>query len=148
MAGISVRVSSRVPAVIAQITAQAAAVVDAVSADIQTRAEAMAPRDTGSLAASIYRSNGTESDYNLRASRAQALNKDVVIVPEVDPEFVISTSGDNSSTFSTVVGPAAQHGLFQEFGTRNMRAQPFLMPAALGFSEDLITEMSKIANGV
>ena len=144
---VSVRiVSNRIPQVVAQIEANAKAAVDETAADIQQRAEATAPRDTGSLAASIYRTNGEESDYGQRSGRASNLNDGAKILPEIRLDSVISTSGGTQPTYGAVVAPAVSHGLFQELGTRFQRAQPFLLPATLGNESDFVTRMSKVAD--
>lgn len=138
-------VSNRIASVVVGIETNTREGVDTVAAQIQARAEATAPKDTGSLSVSIYRTNGDQSDYTQRVTRAEALNDDVLILPEIRPEFVISTSGGARPTYSSLIAAAASHGIFQELGTRFQRPQPFLLPAALGAQNDLVTVMSRVA---
>lgn len=121
------------------------AAVDASALNIQTRASQTAPRDTGSLAESIYHNNGTDSDYTSRTAQARSLNHDVVILDEIDPEFVISLSTGDDNGYVVVVGAAASHGIFQEYGTRFMRSSPFMTPAALGEQSTFENAMSHVA---
>jgi hypothetical protein len=122
-------------------------IVDQAAVDLQTRASQFAPVDTGALRNSIYVNNGNASDYGQRVSIASGLNPDMTPLPMIDPQFVIPVStspGPNS--YVTVVGVAAEYGLFQELGTRNNRAQPFMFPAALGVAGDFELAMSHIAD--
>jgi hypothetical protein len=119
--------------------------VDETATAIQRLAAQIAPRDTGSLAESIYTNNGTQSNYQERVSRAENLNEDVNILEEIDPEFVISPSASaNTKNFVSVVGVAAEHGAPNEFGTRFMRPSPFLRPATEGEADDFSNRMSNI----
>lgn len=122
--------------------------VDDTAHDIQTTASQRAPRDTGSLAASIYVNNGEESDYVERTADAQARNKEVVILEEVDPEFAISLSGGTDASYVSVVGVAAGHGIFQEFGTRFQPPQPFMFGAIEVARDEFTTRMSHVADTV
>lgn len=140
--------SNRIPAVIKQLQNNAHKVVDDSAVEIQTRASQLAPVDTGSLRESIYRNNGTESDYNERVARARSLNKDLVVLDNIDPEFAISITGVTSDAYVVVVGVAASHGIHQEFGTRFIRSHPFLTPATLGEESNFQTAMTHIADGV
>ncbi len=122
-------------------------VVDAAATDIQTRASQIAPIDTGALRNSIYVNNGTDSDYSQHVATARSLNPDMVALDEIDPEFVIAVSSSPSdNSYVTVVGVAADYGLFQELGTRHMRPQPFMLPSALGTQGDFETAMTHIAD--
>lgn len=108
------------------------AAVDTTAENIRTRAYQMAPRDTGSLAESLYVSKGDadNSDYSQHAARAQTVNPRAVIVPEVMPSLVISLSGvGGPSSYIAIIGAAVSHGIFQELGTRYMAPQPFMFPA-------------------
>jgi len=122
-------------------------VVDESALAIQERASQIAPVDTGALRNSIYVNNGTESDYSQRTATARGLNPDMIALEEIDPEFVISVStSPGDASYVSVVGVAAEYGLFQELGTRHMRAQPFMLPAALGVQGDFETAMTHIAD--
>lgn len=123
--------------------------IDDSAANIQQFASEIAPMDTGSLRASIYVTNGTDSDYNERVGAAESLNDDVVILEEIDPEFVISPSSSSATgkdSYLVVVGVAAEHGAPQEFGTRFISPQPFLTPATLGEESNFTQAMTKIAS--
>jgi len=105
---------------------------DAAAAQLQELAASLAPKATGSLAASIYVTNGETSDYSQRVGDAQSLNPGVQIGEEIMPEFVLSnfsSSADMANSYVDVVGVAAGHGIFQEFGTRYQAPQAFLTPA-------------------
>lgn len=138
--------SNRIAAVISRANTQARAAVDASALNIQERAAQVAPVDTGSLRESIYVTNGETSDYNTRVAAAESVNDDVVILDEVDPEFVISPSSSSGSDqeYFAVIGVAASHGAHQEYGTRFTRAQPYMTPSALGEEGNFIEAMSRI----
>ena len=88
--------------------------------ELRDNASEYAAYETGSLAASIYVTTHDGSDYAERVSDAESRNPKVVILPEVEAPAMSDA----------VVGVAAEHGLFQEYGTRYMPAHPFLTPAA------------------
>ena len=138
-------ISNRIPQVIARLQDNTRATVLQAAQDFRTTANQLAPRDTGSLASSIYVNDGESSDYGERVGAAQALNREVVILPEIAPEFVISLSGGDAST-GVVVGVAASHGIFQEFGTRYMAAQPFMTPAVLRTEISFTNDMMHVAD--
>lgn len=140
--------SNRIASVVVKLSERTEETIDAVAGQIQSRAASIAPVDTGSLRASIYRSNGDDSDYRDKVNAARGLNDGAVIVPEVNPDLVISPSGDSDASYMVVVGPAVQHGAIQEFGTAFTRAQPFLLPAALGLTEEFVTQMERVADGL
>jgi HK97 gp10 family phage protein len=122
-------------------------VVDAAAGAVQERATQLAPVDTGALRNSIYVNNGDASDYTQRVGTAQSLNPDMVALEEIDPEFVISVSSTPGvDSYISVVGVAADYGLFQELGTRHNRPQPFMLPAALGTQDDFEQAMTHIAD--
>ena len=138
-------VSNRVGQVTAALQKEVAAAVNETAVELRDWAVTIAPKDTGSLRDSIYVNNGEESDYNLCVARAENDNPDVVILEEIDPEFVISLSGGGKSNdILVVVGVAASHGAPQEFGTRNMRPQPFMRPAILQAEQSLTNKISQI----
>jgi len=91
-----------------------------IARDVRDLAEATAARLTGSMAASIYVTTHDGSDYGERTAEAMALNSKAVMLEEVTPD------GPNEA----VVGVAASHGIYVEYGTRYAPAQPFLTPAA------------------
>lgn len=139
----------RTPAIIAAARRQVQAIVDESAANIQTNSAQLAPVDTGALRESIYRTNGTDSDYNTRVGRASSLRPTAQIVAEVDPEFVISPSAGGAigqDGYLVVVGVGVAHGAPQEFGTRFIRAHPYLRPAAIGEEGNFTDAMSHIVD--
>jgi HK97 gp10 family phage protein len=119
--------------------------VDESLASIRDRARQQAPRDTGSLIASLYVSNGETSDYSQCAGTARSLNRNAVIEPEVRPEFVLSLFG-RVGGFAGVVGSAVSHAPFNEYGTVHMSARPFLIPAVESESSAFQDRMSHVAD--
>lgn len=87
---------------------------------IVASARQRAPRDTGSLAASLYTVGPSGSTYAAAAAEARALNPDAEILPELP----------RPAGRLYAVGAAAGHAVYQEAGTRFQPAQPFLAPAA------------------
>lgn len=119
--------------------------VDESLNNIRDRARAQAPRDTGSLIASLYVSNGETSDYAQSAGTARSLNPQAVIEPEVRPEFVLSLFGQVGG-FAGVVGSAVSHAPPNEYGTVHMDARPFLIPAVEAEQDDFETAMRHVAD--
>lgn len=138
--------SNNIGALITRIGEHARAAVDQTATNLRDNASVRAPRDTGSLAASIYVNNGTESDYLQRAATAESLNRDVVILEEIDPEFVISLGGSADAAYASVVGVAAGHGIFQELGTRFQPPQSFLFSAVEVARDEFESLMSHVAD--
>lgn len=132
-------------ALIRFLPGEAKVAVAETASEIRMLAAALAAIDTGSMAASIYITNGEESDYSQAAGNAKRLNPAVVIVPEVQPEFALSLSGGNDIP-ATVVGVAAGHGIYNEYGTRFMASQPFLTPAAEQERDEFVTRMTQSVN--
>jgi len=130
------------------------AVLDSAN-EIQTRASQLAAVDTGSMRDSIYHTDGSgESDYTSRVSTARAENPDADILPEITPEFVIplvgggGASSNSPDNYDMVVGVGVGHGIFNELGTVNMRARPFLLPAAEVARDSFTERMSHITDNV
>ena len=145
--------SNRIPQVTAELRERFRGAILTAAQNLENTASLNAPRDTGSLSASVYASDGTNnSDYTTRVGNASRLNRDLVVLPEIDPEFAISLSGTSSTNsqdvYVVVVGVAAGHGVYVEYGTRNMHAQPFMTPAVEGargtFQDDLTTAIGDL----
>lgn len=134
-----------IPALVAQIPVRSRQAVDDAAHEIRDRASQLAPRATGSLAASVYVSNGTDSDYGQRSSEARGRNPQVVILPEITPEFVISLFGSNSG-YMDVVAVAAGHGIFLELGTRHISPRPYFTPAVEVERDIFAAQMSHVAD--
>jgi len=144
---ITVRVdTANIGKLIAQLSAKSQEAVNETAATIQSRASQMAPKDTTSLAESIYVNNGEQSDYAARTGRARNVNRDVIILEEIRPEFSITLFGSSDQGYSAVVGVAAAHGVYQEYGTRFMGPQPFLTPSVEPMRDVFVNTMSHIAD--
>jgi HK97 gp10 family phage protein len=144
----SVRVvSNNLPSLAPRVLKNVKQAIDDTADGIRDFASQIAPVDTGSLRESIYVNNGTDSDYTLRSTTAESLNKNVEILPEIDPEFVISTTLSKSQdAYTVVIGVAAGHGIFQEFGTRFQPSQAYLRPAALSAENTFATNIANAVN--
>ena len=84
--------------------------------NLTAQAKLLAPVDFGELEGSImWRSDNKTGGYG--QGRGQDLTKGdkLAVTPEVGAAYV---------------GTAVEYGIYQEFGTRNMSAQPYLRPAA------------------
>ena len=139
--GISVTVrNNRISDLINTLTTNARTQVEAAATEVRDQASRTAPVDTGSLRESIYVSvKGGNSDYLERTAIAKGLNRDVEILEEINPDFVIGLSGSLGDAVVGVVAAAAGHAIFNENGTSRMPARPFLRPAALS-GEDIFTQ--------
>lgn len=96
----------------------------AIAFRIEAGAKAKAPVDTGALRNSIYTECGGQKS---------------------------GTPGDNPfpspKGSDAHVGPSVEYGLFVEFGTRHMGAQPFLVPAVREVENALAAQWENIADG-
>lgn len=138
--------TARLTGLYSRLTPKARAAVQDAAEDMRDRASQLAPRDTGSLAASLYVATPDGSDYSQRASAARALNSRATIVSEVTPDQVLSLGGESGKGFIAVVGIAVEHGVFNELGTRFMAPQPFMVPAAEPERDRFISLMSHVAD--
>lgn len=136
----------RLVALMRRLPVRSRQAVDDTSNSIRDMARQLAPRDTGSLAASLYVSNGETSDYSQCAAAARGLNHNAVIEQEVRPEFVLSLFGSTSNAFVALVASAVGHAVFQEHGTRFQSAQPFLTPAIEAHRDPFVQAMSHVAD--
>jgi HK97 gp10 family phage protein len=107
-------------ALMAHLDVRLQAAVNVTAQAIQARYEAEAPRDTGSMATSCYVATPDGSDYGARTAAADSINPKVAILPEL---AVPPAPG-------AVVGVAAEHAAFVEYGTSRMPARPTFTPAA------------------
>ncbi len=101
--------------------------VRAVAFAVAGIAKSKTAYDTGALRNSIYTHIGNENGYQVAASRAKESNPDIDTSPFPAP----------SGNITAHVGPSVEYGIFQEFGTRYMRGQPFLVPAINQAADDL-----------
>lgn len=104
----------------ADLPERAALAVGDVAHEVQAGAISMAARDTGSMAEGVYVATAKGSDYGERTAAARAANPEVVILEEITPD----------GPQEAIVGCAAGHSIYVEYGTVHMPAQPFLTPAA------------------
>jgi HK97 gp10 family phage protein len=105
---------------LAQATKQ---VVVKTAFDLQAAAVIQAPIDTGFLRASIYTVTSTSSSYGTTGKVAhfnayKALHQD--LLPEID---------EPSDDYTAYVAVGATYGVYVNYGTRYMAAQPFWEPA-------------------
>lgn len=105
--------------------------VRAVAFAVQGIAQSKTAFDTGALRSSIYTRIGNDDGYAAAAADAKAKaaqhGKTVETAPLPKPE--------NNTTAH--VGPSVEYGIYQEFGTRYMRGQPYMVPAINQVSDDL-----------
>lgn len=100
-------------------------VVRRVALEVEARAKQKAPVDTGALRASIYTRTGNE------------LSPGTQELPT--PENGVAH-----------VGPSVEYGLYQELGTSEMAAQPYLGPAVAEVRanlEQFADEFRRLAEG-
>ena len=100
-----------------------------VALAVETRAKALAPVSTGALRASIYTVIGNEPTP-LPSVPGDA---ERTALPQPDDKLVAH------------VGPSVEYGVYQEFGTRRMAAQPFLIPALRGVEGMVPDEFRRVA---
>lgn len=100
--------TTRLNQLIASIDPDTEKVVKSVAFQIEALAKIKAPVDTGALRNSIYVSLKTHN------------------VPPTEATEVLPTPTDNVSAY---VGPSVEYAIYQELGTGEMEAQPFLIPA-------------------
>ena len=101
--------------------------VRAVAFAVEGIAKTKAAHDTGALQSSIYTRIGNDDGYNAAAAAAKVANPDVVTSPIPRPT--------NNTTAH--VGPCVEYGIYQEFGTRYMRGQAYMVPAINQVAGDL-----------
>lgn len=88
-------------------------VVEEIGAAVVEEAQRLAPVDKGDLRYSIYMRTPTENNR-----------------PHVDAESGNFDLPEPESKTSVTVGPSVMHGIYQELGTGEMAAQPYMAPAA------------------
>jgi HK97 gp10 family phage protein len=132
---------------VSRLTANTQRAVVEAATGIQTLASQIAPIDTGALRNSIYVNTGSDSDYSTRVATSRGLNRDMIPLDELSPEFVIPLAGSNTGNVA-VVGVAAHYGLFLEEGTVFQPPQPFMRPASESVSDDFQQAMQRVADGI
>ena len=86
--------------------------------EIEAIAKRLAPVDTSALRNSIYTVTPKEDNYQQAESSALSKNPEAGMVE-------IPTPPEGCAS----VGPAVEYGIYQEFGTSKMAAQPYMTPA-------------------
>jgi len=86
---------------------------------VEGAAKVKAPIDFGFLANSIYTVTASGSGYAEATNKAKARNPNAEMLPQ---ESI-------NSTMEAVIAAGAEYAIYQEMGTRFMRAQPFMRPA-------------------
>ncbi len=107
-------------------------VVRKVAFDIQSDAQSLAPRDTGFLANSIYVKTSKDSSYS---QIEQPSKEGASLLQEVE-------APPDDQTAYVAVG--SNYGIYVEYGTVRMPAQPYLTPAVEAGQEALEAAASEI----
>lgn len=93
--------------------------VRAAAFKIERGAKQRAAVDTGAMRASIYVRTEDTSDYGKTGLKALGRNKDVFLFPEVE----------QPTHNEALIAVGVSYGIFVEYGTSKMAAQPFMTPA-------------------
>lgn len=110
-------IQDKFPLIAAALPQVVSLLVRKAAFDIQAWAAGAAPVDTGFLKSSIYVVTSDSSTYGMGVTDG---GPNAELLDEVDrPE----------SPTEAIVAVGANYGLYQEFGTVNMSAQPYLTPA-------------------
>jgi HK97 gp10 family phage protein len=107
---------NRFPELAAKLRPAMSQIVRKVAFDIEANAAADAPVDTGFLKSSIYTVTSKSSDYG----NAGSPPGDSSLLQEVE------APGDDLTAYVAV---GANYGIYVEYGTRYMAAQPYFIPA-------------------
>lgn len=117
----------RLPEIMAAMHKAQAQVIRKAAFDVQARAQASAPVATGFLKSSIYTVTKSSSNYG---QGAQEPPSGAQLLEEVSKP---------SSDLEAIVAVGASYGVYLEFGTSHMAAQPYLIPAAEAVQPSLNT---------
>lgn len=110
--------------------------IASVAFSIERKAKMKAPVDTGALRASIYTRVGTRKDgFQQAAAAAKSREPNAELHELPQPE--------NNQTAH--VGPSTNYGIWVEYGTHRMAAQPFLTPAVREVESELARHFKKVA---
>ncbi len=109
--------------------------IDSAAQEVESRIAGNSPYDTGFLRSSVYRSTPESSDYG----SASAPPGDSYLLPEEKPP----------DDMSAVIGVGASYGIYLEYGTRNMPAQPYVTPQTEAARSDALNLIAKaLAEGL
>lgn len=115
------------PAIILALKKATQDQVDKTAGDVAQAATGRAPVLTGYLRSSVY----------TVTSKASTYAAGIVGTGELLAEL------PNPGEGKALVGVAASHGVYVEYGTHKMAAQPFITPAAEGMRSQFESEMAK-----
>jgi HK97 gp10 family phage protein len=108
---------------------------------IATRAQILAPKDTGFMAESIYaittRGSGRQS---ARRTARKLAKRAFVSAPNASN---VAIKGRVGTRLSAYVVAGAEYSHFVEFGTHKMAARPFFYPAANAYMSGFIADVGK-----
>jgi HK97 gp10 family phage protein len=107
--------------ILAGLGAKADKIVRETAFRIQDKAARQAPIDTGALRSSIYSKTSKGNDYQKAVSAALDKNPEASAMSDDLPDVKEGTA---------FVAVPMEYALFQELGTKNMAAHPYLVPAA------------------
>jgi len=124
-----------IPEVAAQMQRTLGKIVRKAAYDCQAAAQATVVVDTGFLKNSIYTISKGYSTYQSASGKAGRKNSDAEMLPE-EPHPTSSTEA------SCAVG--ANYGVFVEFGTSRMSAQPYLTPAVAKVQPEFLHALSDL----
>jgi HK97 gp10 family phage protein len=143
----------RLDRLIGSVASRATNQVQTNATYLRDYAVAVAPRDTGAFAASLYVSGpGEESDYAERSNAARQLRPHAVILNEISPAMLdvgvgrLRNSAGQFSTPEAVVGSAVEYSIFLEDGTRYMAPRPTFRSAVEATREQFISGMHTVAD--
>lgn len=98
--------------------------------DCEAAAKGNAPVDTGYMRDSIYTRTNTSSSYG----RVGEPPPGAELLPEVE----------KPDRGTAIVAVGANYGIFVEFGTSKMAAQPYLIPAAEAVGPSFVAAMAEL----
>lgn len=144
--------SNKLPGLANAIHRKLVQVVTKTAFDIERDAKGRAPVDTGALRASIYTVTATSSGYgaaigqakaaaNRRTKKRKRKGLSAGTVPLFFPEVNVSRDTE------AIVAVAACYGLFIEFGTIRMAAQPFFTPAIEAHRQEFLDAVGEAVRG-
>ena len=123
---------NHLPELTAEIEKAASEIVRKTAYDLKALAQAEAPVATGFLKNSIYTVTKGESTYTSIPSSGPTL-------PEVEPPTDATTA---------YVAVGAEYGVYLEFGTSHMAAQPYLYPAADAVRPAFVEAMTRLEDAL
>lgn len=137
--GVSVKVEfNHFDEILAQLLKDVDTQVDKSATDIAHAAQSMAHVRSGGTRASVYVVTPLQNTYGEAAGEASSLSPKTPLLPQEAPE------GEHGA----VVSAADSASVYEEMGTRNMAAIPFLTPAAEGYSAQYVQNMQGVIDNL